>query len=95
MFAPPDCRTFDLKPQLDRARTNACRAQPITRLLTMNLHMPPRTFWSTASFGDAADTSPLELNELGQHMQQCSQPRTHWLALRQGAQTVHQGLLAV
>jgi predicted NAD-dependent protein-ADP-ribosyltransferase YbiA (DUF1768 family) len=60
----------------------------------MNLQMPPRTFWSTASFGDAADTSPMEMTELGQHMQQCSQPRSHWLLLRSGVDSVHQGLVA-
>jgi hypothetical protein len=60
----------------------------------MNLHMPPRTFWSTASFGDTADTSPMELDELGQHMQQCSQPHSRFFSLRQSVHTVHQGLLA-
>jgi hypothetical protein len=60
----------------------------------MNSHMSPRTFWSTASFGDAADTSPGELSELGQHMQQCSRPRNNWFVLRCGVDAVHEGLLA-
>ncbi len=60
----------------------------------MNLQMHPHAHWSTASFGDAADTSPMELEGLGQHMQQCSQPRTRWFALRCGVDTLHQGLLA-
>jgi hypothetical protein len=28
--------------------------------------------WSTASFGDAADTTPMELSALGEHLQRCS-----------------------
>jgi len=31
---------------------------------------PPR--WSTASFGEAADTTPMELAALGEHLAQCS-----------------------
>jgi hypothetical protein len=60
----------------------------------MNSHMSPRTFWSTASFGDVADTLPGDLTELGQHVQQCSQPRSPWFLLRSGIDTLHQGLLA-
>lgn len=61
---------------------------------TMNLHMHPHAHWSTASFGDAADTSPAELAGLGRHMQQCSSPGGRWFALRCGVDTLHQGLLA-
>lgn len=60
----------------------------------MNLQMHPHAHWSTASFGDAADTSPVELEGLGQHLQQCSRPRSRWFALRCGMDTLHQGLLA-
>ena len=60
----------------------------------MNHHLPPLTFWSTSSFGNTADTTPGELDGLGQHMQQCSRRRTRWFALRCGLDTLHQGLLA-
>ena len=31
--------------------------------------------WSTSSFADAADTSPLELFDLGEHLQRCRRSR--------------------
>jgi hypothetical protein len=34
-----------------------------------DLKTPPR--WSTASFGDPAETSPMELTALGEHMNLC------------------------
>jgi hypothetical protein len=36
--------------------------------------------WSTASFGDAVDTSPMELSALGEHLQHCT--ATHGLLVR-------------
>jgi hypothetical protein len=67
----------------------------------MNLQMSPRISWSTAAFGDAANISPValdELDELGQHMQQCSHLRSragrHFFALRCGVDRLHQGLVA-
>jgi hypothetical protein len=38
--------------------------------------------WSTASFGDAADTSPMELSDLGEHLQHCSARSGQWARLR-------------
>jgi hypothetical protein len=38
--------------------------------------------WSTASFGDAADTSPLELAALGSHLSLCQGTRGRLFALR-------------
>jgi hypothetical protein len=60
----------------------------------MHLQLPHSGQWRTSSFGEAADTSPMEINELGQHMQQCSRPASHLFTLRCGVDAVHQGLLA-
>jgi hypothetical protein len=46
-------------------------------------------FWSTASFGNAADTSPMELSELGEHLQHCSAQSGLWARLRCGAESVN------
>ncbi len=48
---------------------------------------PPR--WSTASFPDATDTSPMELSELGAHIGRCNGCRGRWFALRCAADAVH------
>ena len=45
--------------------------------------------WSTASFGDAADTSPHELAALGSHLSMCRGGRGRWFALRCVADTMH------
>jgi hypothetical protein len=42
----------------------------------------PKPPWSTASFGDAADTSPMELSALGEHLDSCKRSDGRWLALR-------------
>ncbi len=53
--------------------------------------MPPRAannpFWSTASFGEAATTSPMELSELGEHLDSCSKGR--WFTLRCAADAMN------
>jgi hypothetical protein len=59
----------------------------------MNLHIQQPTLWRTASFGDAADTSPMEMHELGQHLRQCSQAHGRLFLLRCGVDALHQGLL--
>ncbi|MBC7954596.1 MAG: hypothetical protein H7Y33_01830 [Cytophagales bacterium] len=41
---------------------------------------PP--FWSTASFGDTADTSPMELSALGEHLDVCKGAHSRWFALQ-------------
>ena len=55
----------------------------------MNAHAvtPPR--WTTASIPDAADTSPMELSELGAHVSRCNGCRGRWFALRCAADSVH------
>ena len=60
----------------------------------MTVHRHPQPSWSTASFGNAAATSPMDLNALGQHVQQCSRPGSAWLALTGSAIDLHRGLLA-
>ena len=40
----------------------------------MNPPTPTNPFWSTASFGDTPDSLPMELSELGQHMDSCKTP---------------------
>ena len=44
--------------------------------------------WSTASFGEAAETTPVELAALGEHLAACSDGRGHLHALRCVAQRV-------
>jgi hypothetical protein len=38
--------------------------------------------WSTASFGEAANTSPLELAALGEHLHNCRGSRGNLFTLR-------------
>ena len=55
--------------------------------MNTNVIIPPR--WSTASFGDTADTSPLELSALGEHLDLCKGSRGRLFALHYVAQTMH------
>ena len=48
--------------------------------------------WSTASFGDAADTSPMELNALGEHMAMCSHPPGRLFSWQCTAEAVHRAV---
>ncbi|MDR3454504.1 MAG: hypothetical protein P4L96_17180 [Rhodoferax sp.] len=41
----------------------------------MNTHNTAAPNWSTSSFGDAADTSPMELSALGNHLNLCKGAR--------------------
>ncbi len=41
---------------------------------------PP--FWSTASFGDSTETSPMELSALGEHLDLCKEKRSRWFAVQ-------------
>ena len=50
------------------------------------LHSPR---WTTASIPDATDTSPMELSELGAHVDRCNGCRGRWFALRCAAYAVH------
>ena len=45
--------------------------------------------WSTASFGDAADTSPVELAALGAHLDLCRGSHGHLFSLQCAAQSMH------
>ena len=45
--------------------------------------------WSTASIADATDTAPMELRELGAHVDRCNCSRGRWFALRCAADAVH------
>lgn len=60
----------------------------------MSMHSPTLPAWSTAAFGNAAHTSPMELDALGEHMQQCSHGRSRLFALQCRADALHRGLLA-
>ncbi len=48
---------------------------------------PP--LWSTASFGDTADTSPMELSALGAHMAACKALTGRLFAARCAAEAMH------
>lgn len=50
--------------------------------------------WSTASFGHAADTSPLELSALGDHLDRCKGQRGRWFALHCMAEATHGAIAA-
>lgn len=55
----------------------------------MNAHAvnPPR--WTTASFPDATDTSPMELSALGEHLDRCKGCRGRWFELHCMVDAVH------
>ncbi len=46
-------------------------------------------FWSTASFGETADTSPMELSELGEHLDSCKGKHRRLLALQCAGESLH------
>jgi hypothetical protein len=48
--------------------------------------------WSTASFGDAADTSPMELSVLGEHMATCSHPPGRLFSWQCTAEAIHRAV---
>jgi len=45
--------------------------------------------WSTASFGDTAETSPMELSALGAHMAACKMLKGHLFAAHCAAEAMH------
>ena len=55
----------------------------------MNAQALPSSRWSTSSFSHAADTSPLELRELGAHLARCKGCRGRWFVLRCVADALH------
>ena len=46
--------------------------------------------WTTSSFGGTADTSPMELSALGDHMDDCRKTQGGWFLLRCFADGLHQ-----
>lgn len=48
--------------------------------MTQLVHDQPP--WSTASFGDAPGTSPMELSVLGDHLDSCKRSHGRWFALQ-------------
>jgi len=55
----------------------------------MNTNVMATPSWSTASFGDTADTSPMELSALGDHLHLCRGSCGRLFALHCVAQTMH------
>lgn len=55
------------------------------------MHTSPITIplWSTASFGNNADTSPMELSALGAHMSSCKTLKGRLFAARCAAEAMH------
>jgi hypothetical protein len=45
--------------------------------------------WSTASFGDTVDTTPMELSALEEHLELCNGARGRLFALRCGAERLN------
>ncbi len=45
--------------------------------------------WSTASFGDSADTSPMELSSLGDHLSTCHASRGRLFGMHCAAERLH------
>lgn len=50
--------------------------------------------WSTASFGEAADTSPVELSALGEHLELCRSLRGRLFVLHCGAEATRDFIAA-
>ena len=55
----------------------------------MNTNTVTPRRWTTASVPDATDTSPMELSELGAHVDRCNGSRGRWFTLRCAADAVH------
>ena len=52
----------------------------------MTTHTLKSNAWATASFGDAAETSPQELAALGEHLNGCKAVNSRLFALRCAAE---------
>ena len=59
----------------------------------MTHHAKPLSTWTTSTLGAQADTSPLELSALGDHLGRCQTGRGPMFALRCAADATH-GLVA-
>lgn len=62
--------------------------------LPMNRNHPANPFWSTASFGETADTSPMELSALGEHRDLCKEAHGRWFGVQCAAERVNSFLAA-
>jgi hypothetical protein len=69
---------------------DTCRMQVhVRKMLTTMQHTSTTPRWSTTSFGGSADTSPMELDALGQHLSACRGQQGRFLALRCAAERLH------
>jgi hypothetical protein len=50
--------------------------------------------WSTSSYGETTDTTPMELSALGEHFAQCNGDGARRVAMHCGAQSVRGFVLA-
>jgi len=55
----------------------------------VNTHFISMPLWSTASYGDKAETSALELSVLGDHLALCRGSHAHMFALHCAARAMH------
>jgi hypothetical protein len=47
----------------------------------MNTQLTSAPTWSTASFGDTVETSPMDLSVLGDHLGRCQPASARWFRL--------------
>jgi hypothetical protein len=52
-------------------------------------HFTSTPSWSTAAYGDNAETSPQELTALGEHLHLCRNAHGNMVALHCAAQAMH------
>lgn len=55
----------------------------------MNTPSIAAPLWSTSSFGDTADTSPIELSALGEHLDRCRAVKGRLFSARCVAEGMH------
>jgi hypothetical protein len=67
----------------------AFRDSAVREELFMNTNTHAHPSWNTASFGDAADTSPMELSALGAHLDLCKGSRGRLFTLHCAAETMN------
>lgn len=48
-----------------------------------------RSPWSTAAYSEPPETTPMELDALGEHYGLCQQGRGRWFSLQCMAETLH------
>jgi hypothetical protein len=69
--------------RLDLPFQCSARTKSVARLeLSMKTDTLTAPCWSTASFGGAVATSPMELSALGEHLQHCTASHGHLVRLR-------------